>query len=497
MQCTYSARIHRELMSEMPPAPSPTVTALTSGGRAIFWAQLAKFVIRVGSAAGLARLLTPDDYGLFGLAAVIYGLLYMARDFGIVSALQQPGEIGLRFRRLRRLGLLGGVALAAVGAAAGWFAQWVYDEPRLPAVLAAMCLGFVAGGWGAPAIGLLYRAHRMGRLAAIEVGAMTLSVVVALAGAALGLGVWALVLMGLTNDLAVAAAAWLTCGDRPDPAQRGEGAAELDLLNFSGNLTAHSLAGYCARTVDQAIVGWAAGVSPLGIYNRGAQIAALPLQLVIAPFTGWMVASLAKLRSDLPGYVTFFQRGLNGFLHLSCAAAALCVAAPDWIVLAFFGERWAASAPIVQGLAPGLAVQPLVFAQVWLLESTGQVRLQFKLSLLGMALVTAACLLASTQEIAVIARAASAGTALHGLVGLALCLPGTVIGFRGVSAALAGPVLCHGGWMSLVLLLRSGWAGDFATPGWVLLATALYYGGVLAASRRLRREVLGHFLLRP
>lgn len=484
-------------MSEPFPAPSPNVTLLTGGGRAIFWAQLGKFAIRVGSAALLARLLTPDDYGLFGMAGVIYGLLYMVRDFGIVTALQQPGEIGRRFHGLRRLGLLGGVALAAVGAVVGWPAQWMFDEPRLPAVLAAMSLGFIAGGWCAPATGLLYREHRMARLAAIEVGAMALSVVVALIGAVQGLGVWSLVLMGLTNDLAVAVATWAACVPPPPSPPQRPGAADLSILSFSGNLTAHSIAGYCARTVDQAVVGWAAGVAPLGIYNRGAQIAALPLQLVIAPFTGWMVASLARLQSDASAYRLFFQRGLNGFLHLSCAAAALCAAMPDWIVHVFFGDRWLASAPIVQWLAPALAVQPLVFAQIWLLESTGQVRLQLKVSLLGLALVTAACLLASGQGIAAIALAASGGMMLHGLIGLALCLPRTVVGFRGAIAALPGPLLAHGGWMTLILLVRANLPATAAAPGMLLLATALYYGGLLVASRRLRREIFGHFLLAP
>src|SRR5688500_3363636 len=105
-------------MSEPTPSDprSPTPPA---GARAILSAQIAKLAFRFLSAAILARLLTPDDYGVHGMAMVFYGLLYMARDLGVFATIQQPDLPPQRFNALCQLAFGGGVALALLSVALG------------------------------------------------------------------------------------------------------------------------------------------------------------------------------------------------------------------------------------------------------------------------------------------------------------------------------------------------------------------------------------------
>lgn len=487
-------------MSEPSIQSVPPVSTHAGGGRIILWAQAVKFLMRVGSAAVLARLLTPDAYGLHGMAGVVFGLLYMSRDFGIVVALQQPGDIGARLARLRRLGWAGGAGLAVLGLLAGWPAAWLFDEPRLHPVLAAMSIGLIFCGGSAPALGLLHRHQRIATIVRSEVIALAFGTMAACLAAWHGLGVWSLVLMGVVGDLVLAALMWWYCP--PEPMAR-RGAAPLpwrQVLGFSANLSGQGFVAYFARHCDQMVVGWSSGAASLGLYGRGAQIASLPMQIGLAPFNSWIVASLARLQDKPADYVAFFKRALNGLLHLSLAAAAVCLVAPHLVVRAFFGAQWMSSVPVLQWLALGLAVQPLLFAADWLLASTGQVKIMLRLSLLWLGLVLGATLMVADQGIANLALAAALATVLGSILRLAVCTGRTAVTGRDLLTTCVGPLLCHGGWVGLVLLGRTLIelpATDAA--GWILLGgtAVVYYSVLMAVSPELRRQIFRHLLVAP
>src|SRR5690348_5912477 len=52
-------------------------------------AQVIKFFISFGSTVILARLLTPEDYGVVAMIAVIYGFLTLFQYFGLPTAIIQ------------------------------------------------------------------------------------------------------------------------------------------------------------------------------------------------------------------------------------------------------------------------------------------------------------------------------------------------------------------------------------------------------------------------
>jgi len=63
------------------------------GGLARMCAQLAEFLLRVGSLMVLARLLGPKDFGLVGMVTAFTGILSLFRDFGLSSAAVQRKNI--------------------------------------------------------------------------------------------------------------------------------------------------------------------------------------------------------------------------------------------------------------------------------------------------------------------------------------------------------------------------------------------------------------------
>ncbi len=63
------------------------------GSFARLCAQIASFLLRIGSLMILARLLGPKDFGLVGMVTAFTGVLTLLRDFGLSSAAIQRATV--------------------------------------------------------------------------------------------------------------------------------------------------------------------------------------------------------------------------------------------------------------------------------------------------------------------------------------------------------------------------------------------------------------------
>src|SRR5688500_13658416 len=98
----------------------------------------------VGTAVA-ARLLTPGDYGLIGMAMLAIGFVRMVEDFGMDAVLVQDRTIqGKRQAELAGLILLAGVLFAAAFMLLSVPIASFFDEPQVALLIVALsglCLG--------------------------------------------------------------------------------------------------------------------------------------------------------------------------------------------------------------------------------------------------------------------------------------------------------------------------------------------------------------------
>jgi PST family polysaccharide transporter len=63
------------------------------GGMVTMTAQSMKFFLQMGSTVVLARLLTPQDYGLIAMVTAVTGFVMMFKDMGLSMATIQKASI--------------------------------------------------------------------------------------------------------------------------------------------------------------------------------------------------------------------------------------------------------------------------------------------------------------------------------------------------------------------------------------------------------------------
>jgi O-antigen/teichoic acid export membrane protein len=107
-------------------------------------AQIFKFSLNLISNTVLARLLTPQDYGLIGMVTAVTGFVLLFKDLGLSMATVQKDEIShQQVSNLFWINLALGVVTALITIAIAPVIAAFYNEPRLIWISLALAIGFI------------------------------------------------------------------------------------------------------------------------------------------------------------------------------------------------------------------------------------------------------------------------------------------------------------------------------------------------------------------
>ena len=102
------------------------------GGAVVFGSMVLQKAVGLGILATLARLLTPEDYGLLGMVFALTAFLQVFADLGLSMATVQKAEVTRsQVSTLFWVNVGFGALLAGVAAASAPAIAWFYREPEL------------------------------------------------------------------------------------------------------------------------------------------------------------------------------------------------------------------------------------------------------------------------------------------------------------------------------------------------------------------------------
>lgn len=340
-------------------------------GTIMIVSQGMKFLINMASAVVLARLLTPQDYGLIAMVAVVVNFSYPFRNLGLSAATMQRAEIN--DKQVTTLFWVNvGLSIAAMlitGAFAPAIA-WFFGEPRLIWITLAFAGGFIFGGLTVQHEALLKRQMRFVAIAANEIISMLIGTSTAIVLAWKGFGYWSLVWSQLAIGSSYAAGVWLVCRWRPGLPARNSGVRSM--LKFGRNLTGFNVLNYLARNIDNLLIGRYWGAQQLGVYARAYQLLLLPLDQIIAPIDGVAVSALSRLADNPDRYRQAYLRMLEKLAMLTMPTMALMIITSDWLVRVILGPQWIETGRIFALLGIIGIVEPVSSTMGWLLISQGR-----------------------------------------------------------------------------------------------------------------------------
>src|SRR6516165_4156895 len=186
------------------------------GGALSVAMQYGSGVLQLVAAVVLARLLSPEDFGLVAIVTVLTSFAPLLIDFGLGDATAQRSKI-TRSQVSSLFWLSSGIGLTItlVVAACSPLIAWIFREPRLQPIALCTSLTFVLWGVSNQHLALLRRTMQFGTVARIQMFGTLAGIAVAIVIAIRGYGYWALVLRPITTALCIALGAWLACRWKP------------------------------------------------------------------------------------------------------------------------------------------------------------------------------------------------------------------------------------------------------------------------------------------
>jgi len=402
-------------------------------------AQVASFLLRVGSLVILARILGPKDFGLVNMVTAFTGLLTWFRDFGLSSAVIQCSTVTeeqistLFWINILVGGLLGLVVVAIAPAIAAF-----YGEPELFGVTAILATGFLFNAAGIQHSALLQRQMRFTALAVIIVVSLILGNAVAISGAIAGYGYWALVAMSITCPLTATIGFWLVTGWIPGMPRWRAGIRSM--IHFGGTLTLNGLVAYIAFNAEKIMIGRLWGADAIGLYGRAYQLVSIPTDNLNSAVGEVAFAALSRLQDDPVRHKSYFLKGLSLFLGLTLPITMICALYADDVVVVFLGPRWIETAAIVRLLAPTIAIFAVINPLGWLIYSIGLVGRGLRIALAIAPLMITGYTLGLPYGPKGVAFAYSAAMGLWAIPVILWCVHGTAISFRDILLTVSAPL---------------------------------------------------------
>lgn len=452
--------------------------------------EWSRFVLKMGSTVLLARLLTPDDYGLIGMVTALTGAAFLLQDLGLSQATIQRervthGQVNALFWVNVAVGgaIAIGLTLAAPAIAA------FYGRQELTGIVVALSITFFILSFSAQHEALLNRQMRFKELTLVEVLAYALSVGSAIVAALLGAGYWSLVVLQLVGAVSRIVLFWTACPWRPTLPRRADGVR--DMLTFGGNISLFRVLNYLSRNADNVVIGRFIGAQAVGLYSKAYQLLLMPIQEFNVPLGKVALPTLSSLQDEPLRYRRYYTSIIAVISYVTMPIIAIMAANAYELISILLGSQWTQAAPIFRVLAFAGLAQSVAHANGLLYISTGRTGRQAVWAMISRPIVIVSFFLGLPWGAVGVAVAYTVCQYVLLVPGFALASRGSPVRLGDIADAawrpLVASVTAYG--VSIAAHDLTSGAGAFVTLLVTVAAAAATYSVALAAWPRLRHDL--------
>ncbi|MDB4261763.1 oligosaccharide flippase family protein [bacterium] len=334
-------------MSQAPEIKSDPNTRFVGGA---IWMIALRWLMRaIGlvSTITLARLLTPQDFGLVAMAMVVYALIDSMATTGVDLALIRNPKDSLELHNAAwTIQILQGLFVAVVMLACIPLAIDYFQEDRLQAILSLLALAALIQGFRN--IGTVAFRKELDFAKEFRF-ILTQKIIVFLI--TMSLAFWlrdyrAMVFGMLSQSVIEVFLSYRMHSYRPKISTSGI----REIWSFSQWLLISRIGMVLNQKSGQLIAGRAVGTDLLGVYHMGVELGTIFVQEIIMPARRALFPNMSRLQAE----PNFSERAIDilGLLFLACVPVGVglhLIAYP--IVVLLLGEHWLSVVPILSWMS--------------------------------------------------------------------------------------------------------------------------------------------------
>ena len=317
---------------------------------AVIWrsgTQVFSQLVAWASTFMVIRILSPTNYGLFAMTSVVLVLFGLLNGYGFANAVIAQRDGGKeQLRQLFGLLIVVNLGLTVLQILLAPLVAAYYRQPIIADMLRVQALIYLTNPFQALGYAVLSRAMDFRRQAQVNVVSALLSAATALGCALAGFGVWTLVaapfVMFASRALGTitVARAWMW----PSFDFRGARA----LAGYGGTIMAGQIFWFMQTQSDIIVAGRTFAPHELGFYTTALFLSQIFVTKVVPPLNEVAFSAYAQIQDDLSAVAAGFLKSVRVIMTIALPFCLGLAAVAFPAVKVMLGDKWMASAPVVQ-----------------------------------------------------------------------------------------------------------------------------------------------------
>lgn len=345
----------------------------------VFYTALAKYsgiIISLVVAGVLARLLSPDDFGIVAIATVIITFFNLFTDMGISPAI-------IQHKSLTHHDLTGifsftvwvGIGISLLFIAASWPIAAYYDSEILRTLCQLLSINLFFATVNIVPNALFYKNKEFKFIALRSFAIQVVGGVAAIIAALSGAGLYALIISPILSSALIFG---ISIQRYPQSLRLTMGGKSMrKIFSYSAYQFLFNVINYFSRNLDKLLIGKYMGMAPLGYYEKSYRLMMLPLQNITQVITPVMHPIFSDYQNDMERLASGYERIIRLLAFIGLPLSVWLFYTAEEITLIIFGSQWMPSVPVFQILTLSVGIQIILSSSGAIFQAAGDTRSLF------------------------------------------------------------------------------------------------------------------------
>lgn len=354
----------------------------------VFLLRLANRAMALLQNIVLARLLSPYDFGLMGIAFVTLAAVEGFTQLGLrYSLIHKKGDTIEYHDALWTVRLLRGLALTgALFLIAPQVARF-FNEPQAKSIIQVLAFAIIINCLISPATVELYKKFTFQKMFLYEISGMFVGLIVSVWVAIIYRSVWALVAGTLSTYLVTMVTSYIICPHKPKISFDRKKIREM--FTYGKWITGSHIAEYLTKSIDKIFIGRALGLNSLGLY-------ALADRMTVGTIVEFFIKRLtvvvgfptySLMQDDKNRLKLIFAKILKLICFITFPLAMLLFTLSPSFVKGVLGEKWFGMLPVIKVFAVYIVVLSVGYANRAFFYGIGKPKVDMFLNLFNIFLI--------------------------------------------------------------------------------------------------------------
>ncbi|PAU93175.1 flippase [Aliifodinibius salipaludis] len=329
----------------------------------------------------LARILTPEAFGLMGMLAVFIAVSQSLTDSGFGQALIQKKEADeVDFSSVFYINLIVSVVIYGILYVTAPLIASFYGELILIELIRVLGLKFIIAAFAMVQIAKLTKEVQFKKLMIAKLPSTLLGGATGIGAAYMDFGVWSLVIQQLTDQTAYSIQVWIQSKWKPIWVFNWQRVKEL--FDFGGKMMASGILNTIYKNIYEVVIGRYFSTAQVGFYTQANKIKQLPVQNISQALSRVTFPVLSEIQDDDKRLKRAYKKIIRQvvFIIAPVMIGAIVIAEPLFRFV--LTDKWLPAVPYFQWLCVSGFFYPLNAYNLNILKVKGRGDLFLKLEII-------------------------------------------------------------------------------------------------------------------